>query len=129
MMTPEQIEKRRQALVQEMLAIRSMEHGTVTSQMVPGRRRGEKDPVLRGPYFVLARWEGGKTRSRRLTSPEAVEQARADVAAHRRFVQLCAQFEELTRQLGELERGLGEADDAKKNSRPPSKRTKRSGAS
>jgi hypothetical protein len=53
---------------------------------------------------VLSRKEGTKTVSERLTTPEQLEQAKQDIAAHKRFVELCKEFEVLTERLGMLTR-------------------------
>ena len=125
MRTIEEVERRRRGVAEQMLAIRSMERGSVASQVMPRRRRGEKEAVLRGPYYVLARWEKGKTVSRRLRTREAVEEARKDTQSYRQFTRLCEEFEGLTRELGQLERGLPEGQESKKNSRSRWSRTKR----
>jgi hypothetical protein len=115
--TVRQIEQQREALLREMAAIRSMRRGTVNEQFLRVRHKGRLEPGRCGPYFVLSRSEGGKTVSRRLTSPQQLAQAKADVAAHRRFVELCRQFEQLTEQLGQCERGAGELGQGKKRPR------------
>ena len=98
-----QIERRRNALLKEMAAIRSLERATLSKQMLRVKHKGKKEPVLRGPYYVLARWENGRTRSRRVRAEE-LEQLQRDVANHERFMALCEEFMELTQRLGELER-------------------------
>jgi hypothetical protein len=69
---------------------------------------------MRGPYYVLTSKRGGKTISQRLTTRQQVEAARADVAAHRKFVELCRQFERLTEQLGQVERAGGVGQEKKR---------------
>jgi hypothetical protein len=81
-----------------------MKRGTINEQYLKSKPKGDDEPTLRGPYYVLSRREGGKTVSERLSSPEALKQARADVAAHKRFVELCKEYEALTEKLGEMER-------------------------
>jgi len=98
-----QIERRRDELLQEMAAIRSLERATLSKQMLRVKHKGKKEPVLRGPYYVLARWEDGRTRSRRVR-PEELERLQRDVDNHERFMALCEEFMELTQRLGELER-------------------------
>jgi hypothetical protein len=103
--TVRQLEQRRERILEQLREIRSMHRGTVNQQYLKVPQKGRGEPALRGPYYVLSRAEGGKTVSRRLTSPQQVEQARADIAAHRRFVGLCREYEQLTERLGQVERG------------------------
>ncbi len=119
----QQVLARREAVVRQMLAMRSMWRGSISEQYLWVRHKGRVEPVRRGPYYVLSRRQGDKTVSRRLTSPQALEEARRDVAAHRRFVALCKEFEALTEQLGQIERTIQEGAPEKKRSRPPRPRS------
>ena len=110
----QELDAQRAAITQEMLAIRCMERGGISEQFLKVPQQGKKEPAHRGPYYVLARWEGKKTVSRRLRSHEEREQAREDIEAHKRFVALCREFEELTRRLCALERGLVNEEVLKK---------------
>ena len=110
--TVQQLEQRREVVLEEMRAIRSMRSGTVNEQFLTVRHKAGP-PGRCGPYYVLSRSRNGKTMSQRLTGPAQVAAARAEVAAHKRFVELCRQFERLTEQLGQVERGVG-ADPKKK---------------
>ena len=105
--TVRQLEQRREWILDQLRQIRSMRRGTVNEQYLNVPHKGRVQPMLRGPYYVFSRSEGGKTVSRRLTNPQQVEQARADVAAHQRFIALCREFEQITEQLGQLERAGG----------------------
>lgn len=109
-----QLESRRNAILEEMRSIRSMRRGTINEQYLKVPRKG-KEPALRGPYYVLSRREGEKTVSWRLSGAE-LEKAKADVAAHKRFMLLCKEFEELTTHMGELE-----VDREKKRHTPSNK--------
>jgi hypothetical protein len=119
------LEARREAVLEQMRALRSMRPGTVSEQFLEVPHKGQARPVRRGPYYLWQYYEAGRPMRQRLTSPEEVERARADVDAHRRFTALCREFEALTRQLGELERELPEAPELKKKSKLPSNKTKR----
>jgi hypothetical protein len=102
--TFQQLEARRLALLEEFSSFHSMRRGTINEQFFDVRLKGQAQAVRRGPYYVLSRREGDKTVSRRLTTPEALEQARKDTAAHKRFHALCREFEEVIEKLGQLER-------------------------
>jgi len=127
MATLEEVEARRNAVLEEMRSIRSMARGTINEQFLRVRHRGIKKAVSVGPYYVFSRYEPevGKTKSRRLTSKEQVEQARNDVAAYQRFVSLCREFDALTERLRELEHGAPEQEAKKKLRRSPSSKKAR----
>jgi hypothetical protein len=112
--TVRQIEQRREALLREMAGIRSMQHGTISEQYLRVPHKGQAQPARCGPYYVLARWQGGKTVSRRLSTPQQLAQAKADVGAHQHFVALCEEFERLTEQLGQLEQRGAEGPGKKR---------------
>lgn len=108
------LETRRRNILQSLEAIRSMKRGTIAEQYLPAKRKGEQGPKRHGPYYVLARWEEGKTVSQRLRTPEALAQARQDVANHERFVALCKEYECATEELGALEREHSASEEALK---------------
>jgi len=120
--TFQQLEARRLALLEEFRSFRSMRRGTINEQFFDVRLKGQAKTVRRGPYYVLSRREGDKTVSRRLTTPEALEQARKDSEAHKRFHALCREFEEVIEKLGELERTT---EQEKKRSKSGSSKTGR----
>ena len=107
MKTIKDIEAKRDALLEQMRHIRSIRPGTINEQYLKVHHKGNKQPVLRGPYYVITRKEGKKTVSERLTNPVELERARLAVEAHKHFVSLCREFERLTEQLGELEQAGG----------------------
>lgn len=109
-----EIEERREEILRQMRGIRSMERGTITEQYLKVWHQGKPEPVLRGPYYVLSRRGEKKTVGYRLTSAEELSRARADVEAHKRFLDLCREYEGLTERLGQLERSRGEAEAEKK---------------
>jgi len=81
--------------------------------------------VLRGPYYVLSRRQGTKTVSERIPADE-VELTRRDIAADKRLVGLCKEYEDLTEQLGALVREAQHEGLEKKRSRLHLKRTPKS---
>ncbi len=119
------VRDRRVAIAEELLAIRSMRPGNINEQYVKTRRGGKVS--LRGPYPVLCWREGKKVFSERLTSPERLEQAKRDVRAHKRFKELCKEFEALTLRLSQWERQEEAAHaQLKKRLKSPSNKAKKS---
>jgi hypothetical protein len=100
----QQLEAQRLAILDSLKSIRSMRRGSITEQFFPVRRQGQKQTVRRGPYYVFTRHRGSKTVSRRLTTLEALQQAREDVEAFKNFQALCRDYERLTEKLGAIER-------------------------
>ena len=118
----QQIEAQRLAILDNLKAIRSMRRGSVSEQFFPVQRQGQRPVARRGPYYVLTRHRGSKSVSQRLTTPEALRQARQDIEAFQRFQVLCREYERLTERLGELERAT---EQEKKRSRSGSNKTGR----
>jgi hypothetical protein len=114
---------RRDRVVAQMCSIRSMRQGSVSEQYLKVKGKGKKKAALRGPYYVFCRSEQGRTLSSRVRSGEELAQLRRDVAAHKRFVDLCEEFVRLTERLGELERQGEDVEALKKTSRSKSRGT------
>jgi hypothetical protein len=115
----QEIEARRNAILEELRSIRSMRRGTINEQYFNVHRKGKNKIIQQGPYYVLSRREGEKTVSKRLTSSSDLEQARRDAAVHKKFLALCREFEQLTTMLGELERKEPAIEQEKKRLRSP----------
>jgi hypothetical protein len=99
-----QLEARRLVILDEIRSLGPMRRGTINEQFFPVQHQGQKQKSLRGPYYVLSRREGDKIVSRRLTSREDIEQARADIDAHKKFQGLCREYEQAVERLAELQR-------------------------
>lgn len=97
------LERRRCQVVEQMLAIRCMRTGSVSSQFLTVKHKGKAQPVKRGPYFLWQTYRDGKPVRKRLTSAEEVQRYEKEVANGKRFKELCEEFEELTLELGEEE--------------------------
>jgi len=122
-----ELEAQRDSLLAEMKSIRSMKRGTINEQYLNVPHVALRQAVKRGPYFLLSRYDSARKRtiSRRLTTPEELDQARRDVAAYKRYVALCDQFEGLTERLGELEHHPGVVATEKKRRRSRSNRMRK----
>jgi len=96
--------ERRNEIIEEMQAIRSMRKGSVNEQYLKVCRKGKKDPSLCGPYWVYTRKEKGKTISQRLARGEA-EKIKKDVEAFHRFQELCRVYADVSEELSVLEDG------------------------
>jgi len=118
----ERVRKERDGVLEEMRGIESMARGTINEQYFPVIRQGKKTGQKRGPYYVWSRRQGKRTVSKRLRSAAQLQQARADLAAHQRFVALCQEFEALTERLGQLQRDEGGVGPEKKRCRSRSRR-------
>ncbi len=121
----QELEARRNGILEEMRSIRSMRRGTINEQYFKTRLKGSKGLIHQGPYYVLSRREGQKTVSNRLRSVAELEQAQKDVAEYKRFLGLCQEFERLTARLGDLERGEQGLAQEKKRFRSPSSKTEK----
>ncbi len=121
--TARTLEEKRERVLEQMRAIRSMRRGSVTEQYLKVPHKGKRKPVVRGPYWVYTWKEGGKTVGQRLSREEAA-QIKKDVEAHKKFVALCKEFETLTMRLGDVE-VEGALTPKKKRPRSRSSRTKR----
>ena len=121
----QELEARRNGILEEMRSIRSMRRGTINEQYFKARLKGRKGIIHQGPYYVLSRREGQKTISNRLRSESELEQARRDVAEYKRFLGLCQEFERLTARLGELERSEQGLEQEKKRFRSSSSKTEK----
>jgi hypothetical protein len=123
--TVQQLEARRNGILEQMRSIRSMRRGTINEQYFKTRLKGRKGMVHQGPYYVLSRREEKGTVSRRLRSAAGLQQAQKDVAEYKRFLGLCQEFERLTARLGALERGEQGLEQEKKRFRSSSSKTER----
>jgi len=64
--TVRQLEQRRERILEQLRQIRSMRRGTINEQYLKVPHKGQAQPVLRGPYYVLSRYLSGKTVSPKL---------------------------------------------------------------
>lgn len=115
MNTIEQIEAKRQAIIEQMAQIKWMKRGTINKQFLPVKSKRRNETVLRGPYYVFSRQEGDRTKSKRLKAGEELEWARQGVEEYKKFKNLGRQFEELSEQLGEMLKSRRDLNEMEKN--------------
>ena len=120
----ENIEARREQLLEEIRKIRVMRKGSVTEQYFKTKKKGQKKPALNGPYWLYTHKEKGKTMGRRLSQTE-VERFQAEVDAFHRFRELCDEYAQLTERLGDLEHESSPEFREKKRRKQPSKKTRK----
>lgn len=109
----QELEVRRERLLEAMEGIRSVNRGSVTEQYYEVKLQGKSESVLRGPYYVLSRNDKGKTVSVRVKR-EQVQAMKEDVAQYVRLKELFREFAEVTEQLGQVERMAGNEKKASK---------------
>lgn len=109
----ERVQQRREQVITQMLAVRSAVRGALSKQFVKVKHKDKKEPVVRGPYYVLCRSDGGRTRSQRVAR-DKVGQVREDVDNYKHLEALFGEFAELTERLGELEREAAASEEAVK---------------
>ena len=110
------LEQERLAIVEKIGKIRHMRRGTINEQYLSVRQKG-KDPIRRGPYFVLSKNDDGKTKSSRLRKNE-LEQVQQDVEAYKEFQKLSKAYVDVTEALAMHEREDGGSDAVKKTHLP-----------
>lgn len=125
MSTIGELERRREEILSDIRAIRSMRKGSISKQFLSVPIKGQDEPARRGPYYVFSRYQDGKTFSKRLRTPKELNIAQQDIDAYDKFIALCKEFERLTEQLGELERAQDGRVPEKKRRTSRSSETKK----
>lgn len=113
-MTRQRLEQRREEVLRKMGEIRTMRRGSVSEQFLKVAHKGKAEPVQRGPYYLWQYWEDGKPVRRRLKGVAQVRAARQEVAARKRFEQLCEEYVHITESLAEIEREPGDSPETAK---------------
>lgn len=120
----ERLEKRRIQIIRQISSIRTMRKGSVTEQYLKVPRKGQREPALKGPYFLYTRKEKGKTVGRRL-SKEKADQFRQQVEAFHRFQALGKEYAEISERLADLAGVVEASAREKKRWRSSSSKTKK----
>ncbi len=122
----DQLEQQRQDILRKIGKIRKMRRGSVTEQFFEAPRKGKTEPVRQGPYYLWQYWEHGRPRRQRLRGAPEVTSARAEVAAHREFEELCARYVRVAEELARAEReAIISEETLKKGLKSRSSRTRK----
>jgi hypothetical protein len=84
----------RQALLDQIAAITTMQPGTLAEEYREHPDPGSQGVIRRGPYFKYQLWQDGHNLSRRVPADEAVT-LKLDIDNAKRFHQLTAQLAQL----------------------------------
>jgi len=117
----EELEKRKSEIIVEIQKIQTMRRGSVNEQYLKVPRQG-KEPSIRGPYYVLARNENGKTISIRINNPEELDLIQGDIESYKKFTRLSKEFVLVTEAITDIIRG-NNIMNSKKNRKYTEKNT------
>jgi len=112
MMNLEDLVRVREEIIEKIKEIRTMRRGTINEQYLKVPRK-EKEPSIRGPYYVLSRNEGGKTVGFRLKTQEELDLATKDVESYKEFNRLSKEFITVTESITDMIRSVEKADSKK----------------
>lgn len=115
-MTTQQIQAKRQQLLNQLAPLDQLRRGSLIDQLVTVKRK-DGSQIRRGPYPLFTSKRQGKTVSRRLTNPTHASLYRQQIQAMRQFEQIIAQLISLGEALSE--RALQEATAPKKTTPLP----------
>ena len=85
----------RQQTLAQITAIEEMRRGSVIRQFLKVKLKGQRKPVLSGPYALFTFKQKGKTVSRRLHDLEEVRRLEHQVENYHTFQQLCRRLVEI----------------------------------
>jgi hypothetical protein len=111
------IQQQRQQILEEMAHLEQVRRGSLTEQMVETVGSDGRSH-RRGPYPLYTFKEGGRTVSRRVTTPEQIPLYRQQIEQGRRFQELTAQLLHLGEALSDQ---AVQSAAEKKTSKPKSK--------
>jgi type II secretory pathway component PulF len=85
----------RQEILTQIALIEEMRRGSVIRQFLKVKLKGEREPILSGPYALFTCKQKGKTVSRRLHAIEEVRRLEQQVENYHMFQQLCHRMVEI----------------------------------
>jgi hypothetical protein len=101
------LEKQRKKNIRTIKSIRFMRRGTISEPYLKVPQK-VKEPLLRGPYYVLSWNEDGKTRGIRL-KPNELEQTKKDIKAYKNFQILAKEFVKIAEAMTKKSRSQAKA--------------------
>lgn len=85
----------RQQILTQIASIEEMRRGSVIRQFLKVKLKGQRKPILSGPYALFTFKQKGKTVSRRLHDLEEVRRLEHQVENYHLFQQLCRTLVEI----------------------------------
>ena len=109
--TAREIQRRQNALLDQMRTLRVMRRGTVSHQEYLQRRARKQGAGASGPYFVWQGFRNGKHFSKRVSAQQA-EQVKHEIETRRQFEQLCEEYVRLGEALAMREGARTKQDES-----------------
>jgi len=94
-----QLRQLRRELLGHISAIEEMRRGSVVRQFLRLRLKGQKEPVLAGPYALYTCKKKGKTVGRRLHGSDEIRRLEEQVENYHVFRKLCTELVEVSEKI------------------------------
>lgn len=91
----QRLQEARREILQQIGLIEEMRRGSVIRQFLKVRLKGQRRPVLSGPYALFTFKRKGKTISRRIHDLEEVRRLESQVENYHLFQRLCRRLVEI----------------------------------
>jgi hypothetical protein len=91
----------RQEILTHIALIEEMRRGSVTRQFLKIRLKGQREPVLTGPYALFTCKKNGRTLGRRLHDVEEISRLEHQVQNFHTFQNLCRRLVEISEKICE----------------------------
>ena len=85
----------RQQILAQIVTLEEMRRGSVIRQFLKVKLKGQRKPILSGPYALFTFKQKGKTVSRRLHDLEEIRRLEHQVENYHTFQQLCRRLVEM----------------------------------
>ena len=92
----------RQEILTHIALIEEMRRGSVTRQFLKIRLKGQREPVLTGPYALFTCKKNGRTVGRRLHDVEELRRLEHQVQNFHTFQNLCRRLVEISEKICEV---------------------------